>query len=388
MAAWLNRVIDFFASLKLTVVCLAAALVLVFVGTLAQVDQGLYSAQNRFFRSLLVYWTLPGTDWQIPVMPGGYLVGGVLLLNLLAAHLMRFKPSLKNAGNWLTHGGIILLLLGQFATDLLSTETHMDLTEGQTKNYSESDRDTEVVFIDTSNPAFNEEVAIPANLLQPGQEIKSPKLPFTIRVKRFAVNSGLVTRAPMVDKEPPAATQGLGQQLILSNAPPVTSMNFRNLPSTVLELVTPQGSLGTWLASTMLDQKQPLTVAGKTYQLAMRFRRYYKPYSIELLKFRHDVFKGTEIDRNFSSRVRLHNTNTGEDREVLIFMNNPLRYAGETYYQASYSEKNPQRPVTILQVVHNPSWLTPYLSCLLVASGLLIQFMTRLVGFILNRKAV
>ena len=49
----LDRIIQFFSSLKLTVVCLGLGLVLVFWGTMAQVEMGLYQAQNEFFRSLL-----------------------------------------------------------------------------------------------------------------------------------------------------------------------------------------------------------------------------------------------------------------------------------------------------------------------------------------------
>src|SRR6188474_3132524 len=77
----LNKTINFFTSLRLTVVCLGLALLLVFIGTLAQVDEGLYAAQNRYFRSLLVYWSPKGADWRIPVLPGGYLLGGILLIN-------------------------------------------------------------------------------------------------------------------------------------------------------------------------------------------------------------------------------------------------------------------------------------------------------------------
>src|SRR2546421_9776652 len=94
----LERVINFFTSLRLTVACLALGLVLVFVGTLAQVDLGLYKAQNEFFRSFFIYWGPKGTSWRIPVFPGGYLIGTVLLINLLAAHLKRFTLSRKKIG--------------------------------------------------------------------------------------------------------------------------------------------------------------------------------------------------------------------------------------------------------------------------------------------------
>ena len=77
-------------SLKLTIFCLACAMVLVFVGTLDQVHIGIYEAQNRYFKSFFLYFTPPRTMLQIPWFPGGYLIGGLLLINLIAAHVSRF----------------------------------------------------------------------------------------------------------------------------------------------------------------------------------------------------------------------------------------------------------------------------------------------------------
>src|SRR5215471_14953196 len=77
----LNPLIKFFSSLRLTVVCLAFGIVLVFAGTLAQVDLGLYKAQNLFFRSFFIYWSPTGGSLRIPVFPGGYFLGGLLLVN-------------------------------------------------------------------------------------------------------------------------------------------------------------------------------------------------------------------------------------------------------------------------------------------------------------------
>ncbi|HYG36412.1 MAG TPA: ResB protein required for cytochrome C biosynthesis, partial [Clostridia bacterium] len=85
----------------------------------------------------------------------------------------------------------------------------------------------------------------------------------------------------------------------------------------------------------------------------------------------------------FSSRVSLQSPDTGENREVLIYMNNPLRYAGQTYYQASFDVDNQG---TVLQVVRNPSWLTPYFSCVLVGLGLVVHFMIHLFGFTFKRR--
>jgi hypothetical protein len=160
-------------------------------------------------------------------------------------------------------------------------------------------------------------------------------------------------------------------------------MDRRDTPSGLIEFLTPQGSLGTWLISSILARPQELVHAGRTYRLELRLVRSYKPFSLHLVEFKHDKYPGTEIPKNFSSRVRLERPDTGENREVLIYMNNPLRYDGETFYQASY---DPDNQGTVLQVVRNPSWLTPYFSCVLVSIGLLVQFLTHLFRFAAKRK--
>jgi hypothetical protein len=64
-------------------------------------------------------------------------------------------------------------------------------------------------------------------------------------------------------------------------------------------------------------------------------------------------------------------------------MNNPLRYDGETFYQASFDRDDQG---SILQVVRNPGWLTPYFSCVLVGLGLTVQFLTHLFGHAAKRR--
>jgi hypothetical protein len=384
---WLDRLLDrligFFTSLRLTVVCLALALVLVFWGTLAQVDLGLYKAQNEFFRSFIIYWGPRGASWKIPVFPGGYLIGGLLLINLIATQCRRLTFTADKIGLWMVHVGLILLLLGQLLTDLLSRESILHLRNGEARNYSETEREAELAVVDTTDPAADKVVAVPQGVLARQKSIKPGDLPFTVRVKRFFPNSVVEERAAD-SPEPPAATQGIGPRATVKELPRITEMDRRDVPSAVVEIETPQGSLGTWLASEYVEQPQEFAVGNRTYQLALRPRRHYKPYSIQLIKFQHDVYPGTDIPKNFSSRVLLERPQTGEKREVLIYMNNPLRYAGETCYQSGF---DPDDKGTILQVVHNPSWLTPYFSCVLVGLGLTIQFATHLFAFAFKRRA-
>ena len=378
----LDRLINFFTSLRLTVVLLVLSLVLIFVGTLGEVHLGLYKAQTEFFRSFFIYWHPPNTTWKIPVFPGGYLLGAALLLNLIAAHTSRFKLTRDKIGLWIIHAGLILLILGQLATDLFAVESQMHLREGQMKNYSEADRVDELAITDITDKKLETVVAIPEWLLARKGDIPNQQLPFVVRVKEFYANSTLSTNtAPGL--APVKANSGFGAGLWWKPMPRETAMDRRDMPSALVELVTPQDSLGTWLVSDWLEQPQTFHAGSRTYQLQLRPVRFYLPFSLRLLKFHHDVYEGTDIPKNFSSQLLLNRPDTGEHREVLIYMNNPLRYDGRTFYQASFDNDNEG---TVLQVVKNPGWLTPYLACILIATGMVVQFLSHLVPFLRRRR--
>ncbi len=378
----LDSFIKLFTSIRLTVALLVLGMVLVFWGTLAQVQLGLYQAQNEFFRSFVVFWQPKGFALKVPIFPGGYLLSGLLLINLFAAHFRYYRSTKKKIGILLIHLGIVLLLAGQFLTDFLSSESVMHIRAGSSVNYSESLNNYELAVIDTTDKDSNTEVAIPAQLLDGRGEIRRPELPFTIRVQTYYHNSAVTEKAEPGYEEVKTSV-GVGSGIWWRNLPRESTTQKRDTPSAMVELGTPQGSLGSLLVSGFLHP-QEFTLNNRTYQLALRPQRFYKPFSLHLIEFKFDRYPGTEIPKNFSSRVRLQRPQTGEDRELLIYMNNPLRYAGETFYQADWDHEDEKG--TILQVVRNPGWLTPYLACALVGGGLVTQFMIHLVGFATKRK--
>ena len=288
LPAPLRRLLDIFSSLRLTVLFLILGLLLVFIGTIAQVEEGLYDAQNRYFRSFFVWWGPQAAGWKIPIFPGGYFVGGVLLVNLIAAHARRFKFSKKKIGIFVIHFGLVLMLVGQLATDMLSNETAMRLEEGETKNYSENGRSTELVFIDGSGQ-LDRVVSIPQGMLNDGRDIKHENLPFTVRVKNFFPNSRLTDVSSAGEA---AATQGAGATIAARGIPKVTDMDLRDIPSAVVEIVTPNGSLGTWLASAFLDTPQTVSVGGKDYGIALRFARYTSRIPFNSCNSRTSATKG------------------------------------------------------------------------------------------------
>lgn len=369
-------------SLQLTVVCLVCAAVLVFWGTLVQVDIGAYAAQVRFFRSWFVTVALPGSSVQVPVFPGGYMVGGVILVNLVFALAQRGRITRQNVGLWLVHVGLLLLLLGQLATDLLAVESTMRLVEGEAKWHSENQRRAELAIVETTSTEHDDVIAIPESLLARGGDIDIPGLPFKVKVRRFLPNSAPVEGG--TNDEKPPANQGVGQRVKFRQVANENGSERRNMPSVYVELIGAGGSLGTRVASLWLDAAQTLSVSNRTFQIALRPERYYRPFGLELVRFAHEKHPGTAIPRNFESEVRIINPGASEKRKVRIRMNNPLRYRGETFYQSGYDDRDPR--VSILQVVRNPVWVTPYLSCALMSVGLLQRFVSRLVAFAKERR--
>jgi hypothetical protein len=397
----IDRFVKLFSSLRLTIVCLSLALVLVFAGTLAQVRLGLYVVQADFFRSFLVYWTPEGSHWKIPVFPGGWSIGLVLLVNLLAAHIQRFHFSRRKIGLLVVHAGLILLLVGFFLTDIFQIESQMRLEVGEAKSYAEDSRRNELVVIDVTNPDRDDVVSIAQSVLEQGGEIHPPGLPFALRVKHYLANS--VPAGAMSGGEKLKAGNGIGQRLLFSAAPAAGRMDDENKPAAEIEVVASKEAIGDWTVSTWLtkrpwstglqeefggllgapvDGPQGFSYGGRNYEIALRPVRYYKPYTIKLLEFKHDVYAGTDIPSNFASRIHLSDPARGEDRDVLIRMNSPLRYRGESYYQASFE---PGDKVSILQVVRNPAAATPYVACALIGAGLVAQFLTHLYGFARKR---
>jgi hypothetical protein len=319
------------------------------------------------------------------------------------------------------------MLLGQFSTQEVSRETQMRFTENETRNYSENGQSYELAFITDVDDKNEKVVAVPADIVAKGGEIKHPDLPFTVKVKEYWPNSTPQFRAPMAQNAPPLTENGVAKAFDFTNRPTTHSMDSKNVPTAILEFTTPEGSsLGTWVApgwsgddtmvtvvrrtyaedfksldmgikiSSQLAAPQSIEAGGKKFTFSLRPERQYKPFSVTLLKTTHETYPGTRtttnpqgIPKDFKSRVRINNPQTGENREVDIFMNNPLRYAGLTFYQYQMdsNELAANKGMSTLQVVRNPSWLIPYIGCIVVGLGMTWQFLYHLVRFIRKRTS-
>lgn len=380
------------ASLRLTVCLLAAAMVLIFVGTLAQVHMGVWQTVDAYFRSPVAWIDLQlfmprqvaTVPWVVP-FPGGVLIGALMVVNLLAAHAVRFKLQRRRIGIILLHAGVIVLLAGEFVTGMLADEGMMAIDEGDSANFVEDIRTVELVLVDPSDAAVDRVVSISESLLhdavQSGEPLSAGQpaaatMPFEIRIDKWLANSRLLRASG-----PTLADHGVGLEAVPEELPRVRGVDGAqaDAPSAYVSLYRDGEKLGTWLLSSHLVDSQRVEVEGQPFGIALRFRRTYKPYTLHLIDFRHDKFVGTEIPRNFSSLVRIDDPSQGTDRQVLIRMNQPLRYRGATFYQSSYK---PDGSGTVLQVVRNPGAALPYVACALVAVGMGVHFVTLLTGFL------
>ena len=143
--------------------------------------------------------------------------------------------------------------------------------------------------------------------------------------------------------------------------------------------------MGTWLVSGSNDFQQLLKTGGDSWKINLRAKRHYLDFHLTLVDLKWEKYRGTEIPKNFQSRIIVEGD--GEPRAVDIYMNNPLRQGGQTFYQYQMNQNQLGDSVqTMLQVVKNPNWRTAYIGCLIVACGLMYQFIFHLVGFARKRR--
>jgi hypothetical protein len=205
--------------------------------------------------------------------------------------------------------------------------------------------------------------------------------------RKYAASEIAENRPLPLESLPAASTQGAGQSYFLHRIPAAHGMDQRNSPFAILEIFDGQNSLGTWVVTPWF-KPQEISVDGKPFRLALRREVYTQDFSLTLLKTTHDVYAGTDIPKHFQSRVRLENAAKGEKREVDISMNNPLRHGGLTFYQHQMgrTELEGGKGTSSLQVVKNPSWVTPYLGCAVVTLGMAWQFLYHLAAFVTRRR--
>lgn len=337
--------------------------------------------------------------------------GGLAALVLLAGCVLVFK---KRGGIVLIHVGVGLLMLGELLVGVGVVEEKMTLGEGETSTFTRDIREVELAIVDRSQPDEDVVVAIPGSLLRSPQIVDDHQLPFRVETVSYQTNSQLRKRTA-ADQDP--ATAGAMGKIWISesvkpvggadagNATDVASAYIRLLPksddesddesessspaSDPVYLVSQYfGDCDFLLPSPKPPVPESVQWEGKTYDLFLRYRRNYsKPYRITLEDVRKNDYLGTNTPQDYSSWIRLEDPSRDFVRDrIRIWMNNPLRYAGETFYQSGYAVRPDGTEVTTLQIVKNTGWMIPYVACMLVATGMLFHFSQTLLRFLAKRS--
>lgn len=301
----------------------------------------------------------------------------------------------KTGGNVLIHVGVGLLMVGQFVFGDRQIEQRIGLAEGTSTNLAIVESEIEIALVDTSDPNQDLVYAIPEQLIvrasKSGEIISSDELPVDLKIVDWMRNSNIAPLAPRFENP---ATAGFGMQAMALEAAPQGGAisDSINISAAYVQLLDKQSGepietvllsqerndIAQMTAAMQTDQYEPVEIDGKPFELAIRFRQERKPYEVLLKDVERINYSGTDTPRDYSSKIVITERNSGETQEGKTWMNNPIRYKGETFYQSRYNKIPLPGGQTIettgLQVVENAGWVIPYIACMMVFVGMFAHF--------------
>ncbi len=340
--------------------------------------------------------------WQL-------LKGGACALVLLLGSNLLFD---KRGGIAVIHFGVALLMISELQVGIQAKENMLSLIEGETSSFVRDIRVRELAIISQKPDKKDEVVAIaesrledaasyasssnddakktdrPGGLIVPDQVIELSQLPFDMAVRRFYRNS--TQRAVRPDDEM-RLPSGLGKFSVAKPLPAVTGMEETSDTSAVYVDLLEKGSQKV-IQSLLVSQNaselrgvplaETATVDGREYQFYLRFERSYQPYSVKLIDVSRTNYIGTSTPRDYRSVIQITEPGSDKFKEFSVWMNNPLRFKGETFYQTGHQDLGAGKEMTTLSVVNNQGWMLPYIACMIAMFGMFAQFGQTLFRFL------
>ncbi|OHD16727.1 MAG: hypothetical protein A2Y38_10610 [Spirochaetes bacterium GWB1_59_5] len=244
---------------------------------------------------------------------------------------------------------------------LFSRESLVALATGERAAVSVDPREYELVA-GPGGPGSDSTYGIPFKRLRAGSVVPIPQTGLTLRVERVYPNSRVVS--PLEG--------GGGFTLAPEPAPPRAEAARPGLVGTVEGSGQPLFLYGGAASPTSVN------TARGSLALMLRPIRRRLPFTIELVRFERDLYPGGEIARGYSSVVALRDQ--GTERRVTVAMNRPARQGGYAIYQSSWGSTPEGKDVSVLQVVHNPLRLLPYLGLGTALTGMALHYGLKKVG--------
>jgi len=366
----LRKVFAGLGSLKLVVVLLLLLALLTYLGTLAQVDNGLFQSQRLYFESWVVLH--PVRDLKVP-LPGGQTVMLLLFVNLMIGGFVRMRRTRRIVGVYIVHVGIALLLLAGFVKLVFSDDGYLAVWEGDRANFFESHYHWELAIgrADAAGEEFVVDEQVLARAHGERLALQHPSLPFDLVIDAYAKNV-----------VPQTAEQSSGGAEVVDGyslfALPPEKEREHDTPGAYVT-VRPRSGLERRMVlfgSSMLSPRARVVPVGtEAWQVDLRKKRYLLPFSIRVDDFRKAEHPGTTMAKLFESDVT--ELSGRDERRVKIEMNKPLRDQGFILFQSNWGPQGPgtrERYWSLFSVVRNPSDQWPLLACIVIALGLSIHF--------------
>ncbi len=407
------------SSQKLAVVLLLILGLLTWLGTLAQIDNGLWKTQREYFESWgliaelpLSWWggAFPSTEsqWVIKIpLPGAYPVMLLLFINLMVGGLMRLKWKLRNAGVLITHLGIGLLLIAGFVKLEYSYSGALALYESPasgdvvpTRVYESSTfvsfHDYELALIKDTGDAFEERVVPEAKLLSAMTDVVTltgEGLPFELQIHHYMENCRPLPKGPMVRATAPVLDPGDGGPGILLSPLKLQPEREHNIAGCYVRVLVAgqQHAEGIVFGAEMRPRelrRYPFTfqVGDDRYAVDLRKVVFDLPFSMRLDRFVKRDHPGTMTPADFRSFVSV--VDGDQKIESQIYMNTPLRKDGFVVYQTSWGPQINGQPnggppwYSVFEVAANPSDQWPMYSCWVIGVGILLHMLMKLSRFL------
>jgi hypothetical protein len=354
---------------------------LTWFATLEQIDNGLYPTLNKYFhwKSPFLLPEIQGKIVPLP-LPGGYWVGALLLVNLLLGGVIRIRGGWTKVGNLISHIGIIFMLVGGGVAHHYSERGNMAVGEGDSSNVAEDyfEYVVEVAEIVDGEPETIHVIRGEwIDDLRDGRNrvFSFPDVPFSLDIGGYFINAAPVA----VTERAPAQGEHISDKYYLMEKPDET-MAESNTAGCYARIIR-DGA----------EKSEPFILAGasfhpytvrqddRVFTVDMRKRLWPMPFTVKLNKFTADFHPGTMKPSKFISKItRIEN---GGEADVTIQMNEPMRYEGLTFFQASYGPPGAgpgQRMYSVFEVVKNPADKWPEYSLYVVAFGMMVTFLTKL----------
>jgi len=379
----IESVLALLGSYGLAVIILSFQLILTFLGTIAQTNQGLYLVQKKYFDSFFFMQPLYG-PLAIP-LPGGYLLMLLLFYNLLIGGIIRAPRRLRQPGMLIAHGGILFLLISGFVSHHFSLNGGMQLFEGESAAEFSSFNDWTIEVQRQVGDTITVYHLPQHHLMsaQGGHErtFIADDLPVDITVASYAVNCvPLPAREAMLS----AAVDGFYLQTL-----PGAAESEQNVPGAYV-LLSEKGGGPTHSAVVWGRERAPYatTINGEQWRVAMVHQTWPLPFRIVLDKFTVKLHPNTGMAKVFLSDVTKIEGRSSES--IKITMNEPFRYKGYTLFQSSWGPPDAPAGARLYSgfaVVKNPVDHWPLYACIIVSIGLLIHFFQRLAAHLRAGRA-